>query len=433
MDTSKRDIPLEIGGNGGEMSDLYKNRNFLWLFSGQFVSQIGNSLFMIALPWFVYTQTGSKGALAITGFAQTLPGAAALFAGVFVDRWSKRRTMIASDAARFLLALGLFFLAIFHSSLIYIVIAVFILQLVGTFFNPAAGALTPLVVERDLIASAMGLEQSSSATAMLLGQIGGGTLLTAFGAPTLFWLDAFTFIVSVTSLGFVRVREPAPVRDTKSSFFSEWKDGLVQIGQSKMVLLVIAAALLSNFGFAAFDIVLTAWVKGPLHSNALGLGLSGAAFFVGMILGGLLLGTISKKVAIRQVLLVGFILSGLFIGLIAAVPNLYWDMGTLFLAGINNGLLNGSLSAKAIEIIPEEMRGRIFGTLQAMMTLATPLGMAVFGALMLYLRLGALILLMAAISLIAGLLFLLPIRDDSENLKGGADPSANAGGTGVSS
>ena len=237
----------------------------------------------------------------------------------------------------------------------------------------------------------------------------------------------------MTSLGFVRVREPAPVRDTKSSFFSEWKDGLVQIGQSKMVLLVIAAALLSNFGFAAFDIVLTAWVKGPLHSNALGLGLSGAAFFVGMILGGLLLGTISKKVAIRQVLLVGFILSGLFIGLIAAVPNLYWDMGTLFLAGINNGLLNGSLSAKAIEIIPEEMRGRIFGTLQAMMTLATPLGMAVFGALMLYLRLGALILLMAAISLIAGLLFLLPIRDDSENLKGGADPSANAGGTGVSS
>lgn len=405
------------------MKALFQNRNFVWLFSGQFVSQIGNSLFMIALPWFVYTQTGSKGALAIAGFAQSLPGIAALFAGVFVDRWSKRHTMIGSDILRFALALGLFFMSLFHASLVLIILSVFLLQLIGTFFNPAAGALTPLVVDRELIPSAMGVGQSSLAAAMLLGQVGGGTLLTAFGAPTLFWIDAFSFIISVASLGLIRIQEPVLEQRSKTSFFSEWKAGLQLTLRSKMVLLVTLAALLSNFAFAAFDIILTAWVKGPMHSNAIGLGLTGGAFFVGMIVGGLLLGQVSKRLSLRQTLLLGFILTSLFIALMAVLPNLYWNMSALLLAGIMNGLLNGTLSAKLVELIPEDMRGRMFGTLQALMTLASPLGMAVFGGLMVYLRLGTLILLMASISLLAGLSFLLPIRDDSQNL----NPSVSGG------
>lgn len=399
------------------MFSFFRNRNFSLLFSGQFVSQVGNSLFLIALPWFVYSQTGSKADLAITGFAQSLPGIAGLFAGVLVDRWSKRGTMIGSDTIRLILALLLFFVSFFHGSFYYIVALVLLLQFVGTFFNPASSVMIPLIVEADSLPSAMGLSQSSYATAMLIGQVGGGTLLTLLNAPLLFLFDGLTFAVSVLSLGFIRVKEPARQQKGKSSLVKEWKSGMALIVRSKMILLITSAALLANFGFAAFDIILTAWVKGPLHANAFGLGLTGGAFAVGMILGGVLLGLVTRKVSLRLTLLGGLVLSGVLTIIVGLIPNLWWDAGLLALTGIANGILNGALGTMAMTVIPEAMRGRVFGTLNGLSTLATPLGMATFGGLMVYLPLNVLFFLMASIGILSGLSFLLPVRDDLTNLR----------------
>ncbi len=404
---------------------LLRNRQYALLFSGQLISMLGNSLFMLALPWYVYLSTGSKADLAIVGFAQSLPGATALFAGVFVDRWNKRKTLIGSDAIRLVLALAVGIVALFGWPFPLIVMLVLLLQFAGVCFGPAEAVLIPMVVGEEQVAAAMGLNQSGSATAQLAGQVGGGALLTALGAPLLFLLDGASFLVSVLSLLFIRASEP-PRRQTSTSFFAEWKEGLALVVRSKLIILLTVAALVTNFATAAFDIALTAWVRGPLHGTAFWLGIIGGAFFVGVIGGGALLGMVTKRVSLRVTLMVGLVVAGVCIGSVGAFADAYWTMGILLVCGVSIGILNGSLGAMLVTVIPQQVRGRVFGLLGALSTIATPLGMAVFGGLMIYIPLAALFAVMGSLSLLSGLSFLLPVKDDLANLSSmGQDTSVS--------
>ncbi|MCY0902658.1 MAG: MFS transporter [Firmicutes bacterium] len=397
------------------MLKLLRNKSFAILFSGQIVSTLGTNLFLLALPWYVYIVTGSKADLAIVGFAQSLPGLAGLVAGVYVDRWNKRRTMIVADLLRGALSLLIGLIAIWRLSFLWIVVIVLLLQLVGVFFGPAESVLLPLVVGEEEIPAAMGINQSGSATAQLAGQAGGGALLTALGAPVLFLANGVSFFVSVISLLFVRAPEPPRVREP-STFLADWKEGFAIIGRSRMILLIVASALVANFGLAAFDIALTAWIRGPLHDSALWLGFIGAAFFVGVIVGGMLLGTVAKKLPLRAVLMSGLIIAGTLIGSVGAVRANWWAIAILVLTGLAVGILNGSVGAMAVQVVPGPLRGRVFGLLGTLSTIATPLGLAVYGALMVVVPLPVLFILMGVVSVLAGLAFFLPIRDDLNNL-----------------
>ncbi|MCL6442489.1 MAG: MFS transporter [Alicyclobacillus sp.] len=394
---------------------LLRNRQFAILFSGQMISVLGTNLFVLALPWYVYLSTGSKQDLAIVGFVQSLPGVAGLFAGVFVDRWNKRRTMIGADALRGTLSIAIGVFALLGFPFPWIVAAVLVMQVIGVVFGPAQSVLLPMVVGEDQVSAAMGLNQSGAATAQLAGQLGGGALLTALGAPVLFFANGISFLVSVVSLLFIRAPEP-PRQTKRRSFFAEWREGLVLVGRSKMIMLVISAALVANFGMAAFDIALTAWVRGPLHASAMWLGVIGAAFFVGVIVGGVLLGTVTRHVALKQMLMIGLIAVGVFIGTVGIFANVWWSTGILLVSGIISGIVNGALNAMAIQVVPAAIRGRVFGLLNALATMATPLGMAIFGGLMVYVSLPLLFMLMGSFSVLSGIAFLLPIRDDTAAL-----------------
>jgi len=403
---------------------ILRNKSFAILFSGQIVSTLGTNLYLLALPWYVYIVTGSKADLAIVGFAQSLPGLTGLVAGVFVDRWNKRRTMIVADLLRGALSLLIGLIAIWRLSFLWIVVIVLLLQLVGVFFGPAEAVLLPLVVGEEEVPAAMGINQSGSATAQLAGQAGGGALLSALGAPVLFIANGVSFFVSVISLLFVRAPEPPRVREP-STFLADWKEGFAIVARSRMILLIVASALVANFGMAAFDIALTAWVRGPLRDSALWLGFIGAAFFVGVIVGGMLLGTVAKKVPLRAVLMSGLIVTGVMIGSVGAVRANWWAIAILVLTGLAVGIMNGSLGAMAVQVVPGPLRGRVFGLLGTLSTIATPLGLAVYGALMVVVPLAVLFILMGVLSLLAGLAFLLPIRDDLNNL-GAAEPAPPA-------
>lgn len=392
---------------------ILRNRQFAILFSGQVVSKFGTNLFLLALPWYVYIVTGSKTDLAIVGFAQSIPSVAGLFAGVFVDRWNKRLTMVVTDVLRAGLSVAVGFVAFFHAGFWWVVGLVLLMELFGVVFSPAASVLIPMVVGKEEIPAAMGLTQSGEATAQLAGQVSGGALLSALGAPLLFFANGASFLVSVVSLLFIRTSEPSR-RHQAMNFFSEWKEGLRIATRSRMVLRILFSALLTNFGLAAFDITLTAWVKGPLHSSALWLGIIGATFFVGVILGGVLLGPITKKVPLQRTLMLGLILAGATISSVGIFENRFWSMGVLVVCGISIGVLNGALGAFAISVVPQAVRGRVFGLLGSLGTIATPLGMAIFGALMVKVSLPVEFVAMGSVSILSGLTYVLPVRDDSE-------------------
>lgn len=393
---------------------LFRNRNFSILLLGQLVSIFGNNLFIIALPWYVYAQTGSKLALAWTGMAQTLPVLAGLFVGVFVDRWSKRRTMVQSDLIRTVLSVLQFWLASVHVSLWLLLILVLLSQFIGTFFAPASSSLIPLLVEEAEIPAATGLNQTTSAAAELVGMLSGGALITLLGAPLLFLVNGLTFLVSVLSLLFVRVAEPAAARPT-SSAQQEWLDGIKAILHSKIVLRITIGALVANFAFAPFDILLTVWVKNVLREQAFAFGLIEGAIAFGVMIGGALLGYVSKKVQLKQILTLGLMVMGLGILLVGALPNLYWDISMVLLAGLAMGFVNGSFGAVAMQMVPQTMLGRVFGTLTALSTLAIPAGIGLFGWLMQFTPIGLLFLMMGIPSVLSGASFLIKMQENQQH------------------
>lgn len=394
---------------------MWKNRNYLKLMIGQLISTFGNNLFSIALPWFVYATTHSKADLAIVGVAGALPMLVGLLSGVLVDRWPKLRTMIQSDVLRMFLCVVMAILAMTDKALWPIVLLVFLLQIAGSFFSPAAGALVPMIVEQDQIPTAVGVEQSSSATAQLVGTLSGGILMSTLGAALLFVGDAITFLFSVISLLLMRVREERtsqPANKSGGRFAREFLQGLGMFRKSRFLLLTLFAALLVNFAMSPFDLVLTAWIKGPLHGTATDLGIINAAFFLGIVIGGVLLNQWVSWLSIRTIFLISLSVAGGTVLCIGLLPNIAYDSLLAMCMGFVIGTLNGAFMTIATKYIPADMRGRAFGTIGALFSMATPLGIAVSGVLMTHLSLKDVFLWMGILGITAGFLFLLPIRED---------------------
>lgn len=401
---------------------ILRNRNYSILLSGQLISQVGNNLYMLGLPWYVYVSTGSKAALALAGFFQVLPQFLGIFTGVFVDRWNKRLVMVVSDLLRALAAAALFEVTRNHGHLSVIIALVLVLEFFGRFFNPAYASLLPLVINKEDLAEASGLSQSSSAVAQLVGTFGGGPLIQFLGAPLLFLCNAVSFILSAASLLFVRPqeRDAASMRGSQeggTSIGREWVEGIHIMLSSKTISLIIFVAMMANFGFAAFDIASTAWVKGPMHGNAITLSIVCAAFFIGMLGGGVSLGWFSKRLGLKKIIIIGLVLDGVLAGLFSFNPHLAWALPCLLIMGISIAVMNGALSTYMYQIVPTAMRGRLFGLLGSLSSLMSPVGVAVYGALMVHIPLHLLILLIGVPSIAAGLLLLLPVKDDADALK----------------
>lgn len=425
------------------MGSLFRNRNFVILFSGQMVSMFGNSLFALALPWYVYSLTGSKVDLGITGLVSTLPGFAQLFSGVFVDRWPKRLTMILSDFFRAALSAAMFLVALGHEKLLVLLILLFFLELVGTFFSPASSAFLPLVVSEDSVPAASGMTQSSSSFAQLAGTVSGGALIGLLGAPLLFVLNSISFLCSCISLLFLRHSEdrskssstssihatkvgreqtgsPATVAQPAISrlriFVEEWLEGFRLLTSTRLIRVIIASAVLVNFAFAPLFTALTAWVKGPLHGTAFVLSTLDGGFFLGIIGGGLLVGPLSSRLSLRLQLGSGLAFIGVFLGLLPAVRNSWFDASLMLLCGVSVGFINGSLFATIVRLIPPELRGRVFGTLGALVTVANPVGLAITTAVLPFIPLWTIFAAITVISLSASSLYLLPMPANVDSL-----------------
>lgn len=182
--------------------------------------------------------------------------------------------------------------------------------------------------------------------------------------------------------------------------------------RSKFLLLTLVAALIVNFAFAPFDLVLTAWVKGPLHGTAFDLALLNAAFFVGIIVGGVTLQFVMKYCTVRWLFCIALVTSSVSMIALGMVAHLAVDCLFTLLMGFVIGTLNGGFAAVTTRYIPPDALGRTFGTVGALFSMATPLGIALFGIVITHSPLKDALFSMGALGAIGGLLFLLPVRED---------------------
>lgn len=233
--------------NNTSMKDLFKNANVVKLWFGQGISIFGDMITFLAIPMLVYEITGSKSALSITVFVRVLPILLlGPFAGALVDRWDRKKIMIASDLLRALLTVPLILVSDrYIVATIYVIVAM--KSAIGVFFNPALSSTIPNIVEKEQLLKVNSLTGMTHNTIMFIAPLCGGAIVSLFGARMVLLIDLISFIISAVCIYLVSV--PAAKAGTaRQVSFSQLKEDIaagfrVIIRSPKLSIIMLTIAI----------------------------------------------------------------------------------------------------------------------------------------------------------------------------------------------
>lgn len=285
------------------------HRDFRLLWSGQLLSGIGSWLLFVAVPYRVFQLTGSPVA---TGLAFVVAGPATLLgplAGALVDRWDRRRTMMAADLGRAAAILPL--LLVHRADQLWLVYAALVAEsLLAQLFDPSAQALVPALAGRGRdLTSANALLSLVAAVSRLLGAALGGAAFAAWGLQTVVSLDAGTYAASAASIALLRWRPAGKASRTASAV--DPLGGLRHLARSGTLRSLLAVTVLFVAANGVFTALLVPDVQLRLHAGAGALGLvlaaTGAGFLAGAPAGRALL----HRFGVRPTTGVSLLLTGI--------------------------------------------------------------------------------------------------------------------------
>src|SRR5687768_4040260 len=184
---------------------IFKNRNFSLLWTGQLVETIGNALTSIAASIYVYRQTNSALSVGLMLMATAAPSLlVGLFAGVFVDRYDRRKIMISADILRGLLILLVPVLV--PLNVIWLYVIVMLISAIGQFFDPAHESVLPEVASDEELAAANSLIAISSFGSTAVGFAAAGLIASAANLDWAFYVNALTFLFSAVCVSLIRIK-----------------------------------------------------------------------------------------------------------------------------------------------------------------------------------------------------------------------------------
>ncbi len=224
-------------------------RPFVLMWGGQTISRLGDALYRVALAWWVLQKTGSAGAMGMVLVFTTLPMLLfLLIGGVAVDRFSRAKVMLVSDALRGVLVAGMAWLAWadrLQMGYVYALAAVF--GFVSAFFQPAYQALVPDIVPPDELPSANALTSLSRQLVGIGGPALGASLVALGGTTVAFALDALSFaLAAVCLLPLLRLAEAIAPATQRASMLGELRAGLALVFATPWLWITIALFSLVN-------------------------------------------------------------------------------------------------------------------------------------------------------------------------------------------
>jgi len=367
------------------------NRDFLLLWQGQAVSQLGNQAFAVAMMFWTMEATGSASLMGLLMSLALLPGVLlSPFGGTFADRYSRVRILVVCDLASGLAVAalaGLFFAGVPNETAVAAMFATAVFAgIVRAFFQPAIAAALPDLVPAPHFMAANSLNQFSIQISQLLGQAAGGLLYRVIGAPLLFVLDALSFFYAGACAALIRAAPSAPRPAPKSgplrAFLLETRVGLLFTWNREGLRNVVLIASLINFLLAPFSVLLPFYVQLYLKAGAAWYGFLIAALSAGSIAGFLLAGALKLAPTARgRLLLAGLVVGPILLGALGFATAAPLALLMIFGGGLAFGLVNIYLITLIQLSTPAELRGRVLGLLTTLTTGLLPLGMALSGVL----------------------------------------------------
>lgn len=287
--------PSAAGGAGG--GGLWRHHDFRSLWVGETISQVGTQLSGIALPVLAVQVLGARESqMGVLTACETLAFLlVGLPAGVWVDRWRKRRVLVANDLVRAALYASVpvaWWLDVLTLAQLFVVAVLF--GVCTVFFDVAYQSYLPHLVEGEQMVTGNSRLQASESVAQVAGPAVGGLLLRAFSPPALVGLDALSFLGSAWFVARIRKVETPPARHERRPLRTEMAEGLQFVLRHRLLRRVVACTSLSNF-FGSMNAALFAlFVLRDLGLDATTLGLVFSASAVGGLAGALATGRLTR-------------------------------------------------------------------------------------------------------------------------------------------
>ena len=368
-----------------KFTDVLKNRNFFLLWLGQIISQLGDRLDQMALIGLVNLRMpGSTLAIAkILSFTIIPVFLIGPIAGVYVDRWNRRRMMYVCDFLRAVLVLTIPLFLFYRESFIFIYLVIFVVFSIGRFFVPAKLSIVPdLVKEKDLL-MANSLVHTTGMIAAILGFGISGLIVEWLGAKSAFYLDAVSFFISGFLIFLIAKKSTASmnlkkvgreiVEVIKKSVFQEIKDGVLYFIRKKEIRFTAGIIFILWSALGAVYVVLIVFVQEQLRSVTKDLGLLIMFLGTGLFIGSLIYGRFGQRLSHYKVIFSSLILSGIMLIIFSMAISRYHSFTIAAALSFALGLLIAPIMIASNTIIHKvsdnEMMGKIFSSLEIVMHL----------------------------------------------------------------
>lgn len=352
----KLDIPRQ---------NLFKNRNFTLLASGQAISILGDFVYSTTLLVWVFVLTHSATAVSGVLIAQYVPVfVLGPVAGVFVDRWNRRTTMIVTNLLQMVVALlPLFIPGIARLAVIYT--SVFLLSSIARFFTPARAGVMQVIVSEEQQAQAASIVQVTFALSMIVGPAIASPLYFVVGPAVAISINAASFLVSALFLLAVRVPRAALhpyVQSERSGIRAvayELSAGLRLVATTRVLLMVVILALIAMLGAGALNALDIIFVSQRLHVSTSLYGPLTAVAGLGTLVGAVLAGLVASRVKPRVMLAGSVLLLGIGITIYAFQTWYVLALIVNFLAFIPQGGIDVGFTPLLLNSTPRAMMGRV--------------------------------------------------------------------------
>jgi predicted MFS family arabinose efflux permease len=382
---------------------VLRQRNFALLWVAGLISMTGDWALVVGLPVEIYRRTGSTLATAGMVLASLVPAILlGSIAGIFVDRWDRRRLMVAVNLA---LAATVLPLMLVDATGIWIAYAVLVVaSCLEQLFLPAEVALLPNLLEggEAQLVTANALSSLNRQIARIIGPAIGGVAVTAGGLTGVTIVDAVSFVAAAGLILAIRTRSAAlgeavagasaaatAAVDAAGSAWGrlvhEWRAGLAIVRRDPVLRALLVFMVITQFGEGLLGTLFVPWATDALHADAAGYGSLLSAQAIGGVVGALAIGRLGTRVDPLRLLILGSVVFGLIDLALFTYPVIWPFIGPalvgMVIVGFPAAAVGTGYTTLQQTSAPDSHRGRVVGALMAVGAFGSLLGAVLAGVL----------------------------------------------------
>lgn len=410
-------------------NDVLKNKNFLLLLLGKFISLVGDEFQDFALSLYVLEITGSAVKFASVLAVATIPKVIfGPICGVFSDWFDKKKLMILLNCISGVVvaSMGVLYKVNGRISLGYIYFAVIILAIISMFYSSTTISVVPSIVEKDKLLKANSLNSTVSSIPQIAGPLLSGIVFAFFGIFYIIVINSISFFITALTICFMKIprNERENIKFDFNQFKKDFAEGFIYIKNDRIFSKITLCCIVLNFTVNTILYIGPRYIcKEVLNVSDGVIGILQAIFTSGVLIGSIIPGLFKRKVNPVKAFGVSMSANGILFMVFSAVVALIYGK-VLRNANLAVGLISILLTIIVIFIItanifsatvfqaqaPKGMLGRLGGVIGALCIAPKPFGDIILGGMFGYTKAYVPLALSGAIMIIFSIYFLISQR-----------------------